>query len=63
METHRQQIASSQTSASTRKPSFLIDVAERVALAVEWLRNPVVLRAERHRVRTVADTLVGVSGA
>ena len=61
METHRQQIASSQTSASTRKPSFLIDVAERVALAVEWLRNPV-LRAERHRVRTVADTLVGVSG-
>jgi hypothetical protein len=62
METHRQQIASSQTSASTRKPSFLIDVAERVALAVEWLRNPV-LRAERYRVRTVADTLVGVSGA
>ena len=61
METHCQQIASSQTSAS-QKPSLLIDVAERVALAVERLRNPV-LRAERHRVRTVADTLVGVSGA
>jgi hypothetical protein len=62
METHRQQIASSQMSASTRKPSFLIDVAERVALAVERLRNPV-LRVERHRVRIVANTLVGVSGA
>jgi hypothetical protein len=62
METHRQQIASSQRSAPTRKPSFLIDVAELVVLAVERLRSPT-LRAERQRVRTVADTLVGVSGA
>jgi hypothetical protein len=62
MKTSRQQIASSQTAASTRRPSLLNVVAERVALAIARLQSPT-LSAERHRVRTVADTLVGVSGA
>ena len=62
METRRQQIDSSQTSASTRKPWLLSVVAERVALAIARLQSPT-LSAERHRVRTVADSLVGVSGA